>query len=108
MPGIVFLNPESADSLVSIGLHLNASLKPDEVAAWTQVSSTVLASDPVILLVLNFFCYNETSPFFESQLNLTRRHFFGKSALGVGIAAMAGLLNQDLLGKANSSWGTAP
>ena len=39
------------------------------------------------------------SPFFESNLNLTRRHFFGKSALGVGTAAMAGLLNHDLLGK---------
>ena len=39
------------------------------------------------------------SPFFESNLNLTRRHFFGKSALGVGTAAMAGLLNQGLLGK---------
>ena len=47
----------------------------------------------------------KTSPFFESQLNLTRRHFFGKSALGVGTAAMAGLLNQDLLGQTNLSGG---
>ena len=42
---------ESADFLVSVGLaSTDASLKPDEVAAWTQVSSTILASDPVILL----------------------------------------------------------
>ena len=45
----------------------------------------------------------KASPFFESQLNLTRRHFFGKSALGVGTAAMAGLLNHDLLGQVNLS-----
>ena len=42
---------ESADSLVSVGLaSTDPSLKSDEVAAWTQVSSTILASDPVILL----------------------------------------------------------
>ena len=45
------------------------------------------------------------SPFFESNLNLTRRHFFGKSALGVGTAAMAGLLNQSLLGKTGAAEG---
>ena len=45
------------------------------------------------------------SPFFESNLNLTRRHFFGKSALGVGTAAMAGLLNQGLLGKTGGAGG---
>ena len=39
-----------------------------------------------------------TSPFFDSSLHLTRRHFFGKSALGVGTAAMAGLLHPDLKG----------
>ncbi|MEC8791706.1 MAG: PSD1 and planctomycete cytochrome C domain-containing protein [Verrucomicrobiota bacterium] len=43
--------PESADSLLSIGLaKLDSTLDAKEVAAWTQVSSTVLASDPVILL----------------------------------------------------------
>jgi len=42
---------ESADSLLSIGLaKLDSSLDSIDVAAWTQVSSTVLASDPVILL----------------------------------------------------------
>jgi hypothetical protein len=42
---------ESADSLLSIGLaKLDSSLDSSDVAAWTQVSSTVLASDPVILL----------------------------------------------------------
>ena len=43
--------PESADSLLSIGLaKLDSSLDSRDVAAWTQVSSTILASDPVILL----------------------------------------------------------
>ena len=43
--------PESADSLLSIGLaKLDSTLDAKDVAAWTQVSSTVLASDPVILL----------------------------------------------------------
>ena len=42
---------ESADSLLSIGLaKLDSSLDSRDIAAWTQVSSTVLASDPVILL----------------------------------------------------------
>ncbi len=36
---------------------------------------------------------------FDYSLHLTRRHFFGKSALGLGTAAMAGLLNNDLLAK---------
>jgi hypothetical protein len=44
-------NAESADSLLSIGLaKLDSSLDSRDVAAWTQVSSTLLASDPVILL----------------------------------------------------------
>ncbi|MEC8420939.1 MAG: DUF1553 domain-containing protein [Verrucomicrobiota bacterium] len=44
-------SPESADSLLSTGLaNLDSSLDSRDVAAWTQVSSTVLASDPVILL----------------------------------------------------------
>ena len=42
---------ESAESLLSIGLaKLDTSLDSRDVAAWTQVSSTLLASDPVILL----------------------------------------------------------
>ena len=42
---------ESAESLLSIGLaKVDSSLDSRDVAAWTQVSSTVLASDPVILL----------------------------------------------------------
>ena len=32
----------------------------------------------------------------ETGLRLTRRHFFGKSATGIGMAALAGLLGQDL------------
>jgi len=34
--------------------------------------------------------------FDESGLRLTRRHFFGRSASGIGMAALAGLLRQDL------------
>ena len=42
---------ESADSLLSIGLaKLDSSLDSRDIAAWTRFSSTVLASDPVILL----------------------------------------------------------
>ncbi len=32
----------------------------------------------------------------ESQLLLTRRHFFGLSSVGIGVAALASLLNPDL------------
>src|SRR6185295_11143152 len=35
------------------------------------------------------------NPFFEQQLNLTRRQFFGRSAVGIGAAALASLLNED-------------
>ncbi|GHC40270.1 DUF1501 domain-containing protein [Roseibacillus persicicus] len=38
-----------------------------------------------------------SDPFSESQLHLNRRHFFGKSAKGVGVAALANMLGQDLL-----------
>jgi hypothetical protein len=42
---------EDANSLLSTGMALvDNSLDPVEVAAWSQVVSTVLASDPVILL----------------------------------------------------------
>jgi len=37
-------------------------------------------------------------PEFQSQLLLTRRHFFGRGAVGIGAAVLASLLNQDLLG----------
>src|SRR5436305_12407881 len=33
----------------------------------------------------------------ESQLLMTRRHFFGRSATGIGVAALASLLNERLL-----------
>ena len=35
-------------------------------------------------------------PYCESQLNCTRRQFFGKTALGLGTAAMAGMLSPEL------------
>ena len=35
------------------------------------------------------------NPLHEHQLNLTRRHFFGRSAMGVGTAALASLLGGD-------------
>ena len=62
-----------------------------------------MVSDPVILIIE--LSLKKTSPFFESQLNLTRLHFFCKPAFEVGTVAMAGLLSQDLLGQANLSGG---
>jgi len=35
------------------------------------------------------------NPFQEQQLDQTRRHFFGKTATGIGSAALAGLLGRD-------------
>ena len=35
----------------------------------------------------------------ETRLALTRRHFFGRSASGIGVAALASLLNDDLRGE---------
>ena len=35
-------------------------------------------------------------PFCESNLNMTRRQFFGKTALGLGTTAMAGMLSPEL------------
>jgi hypothetical protein len=39
---------------------------------------------------------NETNPLREYELNLTRRQLFGRTALGLGTAAMANLLAPDL------------
>jgi hypothetical protein len=36
------------------------------------------------------------NPLLENQVLVTRRHFFGRSVTGVGIAALASLLNEDL------------
>src|SRR6201993_3017207 len=35
-------------------------------------------------------------PILETRLALTRRHFFGRSAAGIGTAALACLLNEDV------------
>ena len=32
----------------------------------------------------------------NQQLQLNRRHFFGRSAAGLGVAALASLLNEDV------------
>ncbi|MGC6566700.1 MAG: sulfatase, partial [Akkermansiaceae bacterium] len=37
-------------------------------------------------------------PLLERQYLTNRRHFFGKSAQGIGIAALASLLGEDALG----------
>ncbi len=47
------------------------------------------------------------NPLSESQLLLTRRHFFGRSAAGIGVAALAGLLNDDVAGQQPASGGLA-
>jgi hypothetical protein len=38
------------------------------------------------------------NPLFARDLGITRREFFGRGASGIGVAALAGLLGQDLLG----------
>ena len=43
------------------------------------------------------------NPFHEHQLDLTRRQFFGRSALGLGTASMAQLLGSELLAEATST-----
>jgi len=45
-------------------------------------------------------------PRFETQLLLTRRHFFGRTSTGVGIAALASLLSGDL--RAEGTTGALP
>src|SRR5581483_3946306 len=43
----------------------------------------------------------------ERQLLLTRRHFFGRTSVGLGVAALATLLNEDLRGaEANPAAGS--
>src|ERR1700682_943459 len=37
------------------------------------------------------------NPLRENQLLMTRRHFFGRSATGIGVAALASLLNERLV-----------
>jgi hypothetical protein len=44
-------------------------------------------------------------PMLERQLLLTRRHFFGASSFGLGVAALASLLNQDLRADASGLGG---
>ena len=48
--------------------------------------------------------------FLEHQAFLTRRQFFGRSAMGLGTAALASLLNHDVFGAAaeKTGGGTAP
>src|SRR5882762_3760453 len=36
------------------------------------------------------------NPFLEHQRHLTRRQFFGRTATGIGVAALSSLLNRDL------------
>ena len=48
-------------------------------------------------------------PELQTQLLLTRRHFFGRSAVGIGAAVLASLLNEDLLrADTHSGQATAP
>src|SRR6185437_4320657 len=39
-------------------------------------------------------------PRVEQRLSLTRRHFLGRAGIGIGTAALAELLNQDLFAEA--------
>lgn len=42
-------------------------------------------------------------PLSEMQLQVNRRQFFGRSSTGIGVAALASLLNRDLLSKETTS-----
>jgi len=44
----------------------------------------------------------------EAQLNMNRRHFFGRTASGLGIGALAHLLGQDLSAQENQAVGGLP
>jgi hypothetical protein len=46
------------------------------------------------------------NPLFEGQLLLTRRHFLGRASSGLGVAALATLLNQDLRAEPVAALGT--
>ena len=53
------------------------------------------------------------NPFFERDLRISRRQFFGKAASGIGVLALGGLLSQDgfassLQGLAHQRHGTPP
>src|SRR5215203_3764778 len=41
---------------------------------------------------------SEMNPISERQLLINRRQFFGRTAVGIGTAALASLLNKDLRG----------
>ena len=43
------------------------------------------------------------NPLVENRLLLTRRHFFGLSRLGLGTAALACLMNDELLASAEDA-----
>ncbi len=45
------------------------------------------------------------NPLTANRLHLTRRQFFGRSATGIGVAALASLLNKDLLAAAGKLGG---
>jgi Protein of unknown function (DUF1501) len=48
------------------------------------------------------------SPLAETQLHLTRRHFFSRASTGIGIAALASLLNRDLAAATQPATGGLP
>jgi len=48
------------------------------------------------------------NPLLERQFLLTRRHFFGRAASGIGVAALASLLNREAAGEAASGQGGVP
>ena len=48
---------------------------------------------------------NDSDPLRQYELMVTRRHLFGRSALGLGTAAMAGLMGDDLLASEGRSSG---
>ena len=47
-------------------------------------------------------------PRHERQLQMTRRHFFGRSSTGIGIAALASLMGDDLWAREEGGVGGLP
>eukprot|EP00913_Durusdinium_trenchii_P023301 g21879.t1 len=61
----------------------NKKLDPADHAAYTTIASVILNLDEVVDMN-------------EDYLTVNRRHFFGRSATGIGVAALASLLNENV------------
>src|SRR2546426_1118352 len=61
------------------------SARPNWISAWNSLTKlAVRSAEPIAM-----------NPLFENRLWLSRRQFFGRSAVGLGTVALASLLNED-------------